>query len=81
MEESNSSLAGSGGLGAGIFDTMLHGRLPATIAIISLALVILGIAKLSSPTLDPKEPPLLKSSLPVIGHIIGMLLRSIFSGM
>jgi hypothetical protein len=70
MEEaSKSGFAGSGG--AGIFDTLLHGRLPATIAVISITLIALGIAKLSSPTLDPKEPPLLKSRIPVIGHIIG----------
>lgn len=71
MDASNVRLAENGGLDTGIVDTVMYGRLPATITIILMTLVILGMTKLSSPTLDPKEPPLLKSKIPVIGHIIG----------
>jgi len=71
MEVSNNSLASSAHLRAEILDTVLYSRLSITVVVISITLVVFGITKLSVPTLDPKEPPLLKARIPVIGHIIG----------
>ncbi|KAF3032342.1 hypothetical protein E8E12_001542 [Didymella heteroderae] len=73
MEASNASLTKDGGLGTRTLNVVLHGRLPASIAVVSIALIVFGIAQVSSPTLDPKEPPLIKSRVPVIGHIVGII--------
>ncbi|KAM0431294.1 hypothetical protein ACHAPT_005265 [Fusarium lateritium] len=40
---------------------------------LALLLSAVFLQKLSSPGLDGREPPLLKPSIPVIGHIIGMM--------
>lgn len=39
---------------------------------LALILSVIFLQKLSSPGLDEREPPLLKPSIPVVGHLIGM---------
>ncbi|KAJ8116812.1 hypothetical protein OPT61_g1847 [Boeremia exigua] len=73
MEASNVSLANGVERGTGIFDDVLTGRVPVTFAVIGVTLIVLAILRYASPTLDPKEPPLLKSRVPLIGHIIGII--------
>lgn len=47
---------------------------PATyLAGLVLVLSAIFLQKLSSPGLDEREPPLLKPSIPVIGHLIGII--------
>jgi hypothetical protein len=71
MEASNANLTVDGGVGAEGFGGALYGRMPATVAGIVIALVVIVFAKLTFLTLDPKEPPLIKPKIPIIGHIIG----------
>lgn len=40
---------------------------------LALLLSAIFLQKLSSPGRDEREPPFLKPSIPVIGHIIGMI--------
>ena len=41
-------------------------------SLLLLTLLVVGFLNLS-PEMDPREPPLLKPKIPVIGHIIGLL--------
>jgi hypothetical protein len=41
-------------------------------AVILLSLILFFITRLSSPPMDPREPPLVKSKVPIIGHVIGL---------
>ena len=52
-----------------------HGK--ANIAVILGGIIALSflINVLATPRLDPREPPLLKPSIPLIGHIIGIISR------
>ncbi|ETS77997.1 hypothetical protein PFICI_10059 [Pestalotiopsis fici W106-1] len=48
---------------------------------LTMSLVLGGVFivvfwRLSTPRLDPQEPPILKARIPVIGHFLGMLLNS-----
>lgn len=70
---SNVGLAEMVGHSIGLLDNNLYGRGSATVAIILITIILFVLTRLISPTLDPKEPPLLKSRIPVIGHIIGII--------
>ena len=45
--------------------------LPVTIVVITVFLAFL--IRTLSPRIDPREPPLVKPRIPLIGHIIGMM--------
>jgi hypothetical protein len=38
-----------------------------------LATAVLLLWQLSGPRMDPREPPLLRPAIPVVGHLIGMM--------
>jgi hypothetical protein len=40
---------------------------------LGVLLVSVLLHKLSTPSLDPREPPFLKSAFPIIGHFYGMM--------
>lgn len=46
------------------------------IAIIATLSLLVVFMRLSVPNLDPREPPLLKSRVPFIGHTVGLLAHS-----
>ncbi|KAF6816519.1 hypothetical protein CSOJ01_02901 [Colletotrichum sojae] len=77
LTEALGEMAGNGTAKAGSFLTFLVQdiqRSPAiytTFAVLLALLVFVG--KLSSPALDPREPPVMRSRIPVIGHLIGMI--------
>ena len=71
----------SHGLAATAIDALAQApRLPLGVA---LALVGIMLAqRLLAPRLDPREPPVLKPRIPLVGHIIGLLRhRSNFFGL
>lgn len=51
----------------------LDNRLPLTIVITSLAVIIAALTKLCYPTLDPSEPPVVLPKVPIIGHLLGII--------
>lgn len=40
---------------------------------VGIATVVLLLWRLVSPSLDPREPPLLKPKIPIIGHLVGLV--------
>jgi len=70
---SNAGLAEMVGRSIDLLDNNLYGRGSATIAVILITMILFVLTRLISPTLDPKEPPLLKSKIPIVGHIIGII--------
>jgi hypothetical protein len=41
--------------------------------LIFLAAAVLLFWQFSGPRMDPREPPLLRPAIPVVGHVIGMM--------
>lgn len=44
-----------------------------TIALAAIPLLMVAISKLISPKFSPQEPPPLWPTIPIIGHLIGIL--------
>lgn len=69
--------SGDGGvLGTKVLDILQHvqhGKLSATVVVVLIALAIAALMKLLTPAMDPCEPPLVKPTIPIIGHIIGIV--------
>ncbi|KAH7014196.1 cytochrome P450 [Microdochium trichocladiopsis] len=63
----NNSSHNSGGEGGQLLVTSL-----ASASAIAVVLALL-VHRLSTPRLDPREPPLLKPTIPLVGHIIGLI--------
>ncbi|KAF6835514.1 hypothetical protein CMUS01_05738 [Colletotrichum musicola] len=77
LTEALGGMAGNGTAKAGSFLTFLVQDIQRSPAIyttfaVLLALVVL-VRKLSSPVLDVREPPIMQSRIPVIGHLLGMI--------
>lgn len=68
MDASNASLGESAG---GSLGAVPIGRVTATIVAVAVTVIVLSLVNFAYPTLDPKEPPLIQSKIPIIGHIIG----------
>lgn len=56
-----------------IVQHVLYGKVPVAIAVVSIALIIFALSKFLTPELDPLEPPCLKPTIPLVGHIIGII--------
>ncbi|KAJ7267023.1 cytochrome P450 [Mycena haematopus] len=52
----------------------LEGWSSAAWVIVALSVLFVGARKLSSRQLDPREPPVVNSAIPFIGHLLGMAL-------
>ncbi len=48
----------------------------ATVAVLLLATIIISAVMLR-PSFDPREPPLVKPKIPVIGHLVGIMLHRV----
>ncbi|KAK1447321.1 hypothetical protein CMEL01_09160 [Colletotrichum melonis] len=57
--------------------TQLYGsalvRIFSYVVLALFPLIALAISRISTPSLDPREPPLLKPTIPVVGHLVNML--------
>lgn len=54
------------------FAAFAEGRYAYTAVFVVISLLLLGLRGMS-PEMDPREPPLYKPRIPVIGHIIGIM--------
>lgn len=77
MLDSKTNLTGTpvGGIGAlQIVQLGLYSRVPLAVALAAVAFtIIILVARAFIPSLDPNEPPLLESRIPIVGHIIGII--------
>lgn len=77
LTEAFGDMAGNGTVKAGSFLTFLVQdiqRSPAVYTTFAALMVLLVVVKkLSSPTVDSREPPLMHPRIPVIGHLLGMI--------
>jgi hypothetical protein len=48
-------------------------RVVMAVVALTIALLTTILTRFSTPKLDPREPPLAKSTIPFIGHIIGII--------
>jgi hypothetical protein len=58
---------------ASMFTSDLRHSANVYLAITTLVAALFLFTALSTPRLDPREPPILKPTIPFIGHIIGMI--------
>lgn len=55
---------------------ILSGQMDTTrLTLLLGGVVLIVVWRLSTPTLDPREPPLLKPKIPVVGHLINMIMK------